>query len=80
MEWNAPVMNNTAGITPKIVAKAIPTPVCARRFFGNLYILPSMVKICVIEVQLKCCGVKSSIPQGNHSESVDTCLITIEHT
>ena len=34
MEWNAPVMNNTAGITPKIVAKAIPTLVCARRFLA----------------------------------------------
>ena len=32
MEQNVPVINNTAGITPKIVAKAIPTPVYARQF------------------------------------------------
>ena len=39
-----------------------------------------MVKIRVRDVQLKCCDIKSSIPRGNHSESVDTCPITIEHT
>ena len=34
MEENAPVSNDTAGTTPKIVSKAIPTLVCTRQLLA----------------------------------------------